>query len=155
LCLFGPNILLNTLFSKSHRKFPAFRVRDPKVRDPKVLRRIFGPKRHKVTGGWRKLHNEELRDLYSLPSIFRIIKSRRIRWAGHVVRMGEKRNAYRLLVVKPEGKRPLGRPRRRWLDNIKMNVLEIGWGGVDWIGLAQERDKWRVLVNAVMNLGVP
>jgi hypothetical protein len=104
-----------------------------------------------VTGGWRKLHNEELHDLYSSPSIIRIIKSRRMRWAGHVARMGEKRNAYRLLV----GKRPLGRPRRRWVGTIKMDLLEIGWGGVDWIGLAQDRDMWKALVNAVMNLRVP
>jgi hypothetical protein len=108
-----------------------------------------------VTGGWRKLHNEELRDLYSSLSIIRIIKSKRMRWAGLVARMGEKRNAYRLLVRKPEGKRPIGRPRRWWVDNIKMNLLEIGWGGVDWIALAQDRDKWRALVNAVMNLRVP
>jgi hypothetical protein len=121
----------------------------------KVLRRIFGPKRDEVTGEWRKLHNEELRDLYSSPSIIRIIKSMRMGWAGHVARMGEKRNAYRVLVGKPEGKRPLGRPRRRWVGNIKMDLLEIGLGGVDWIGLAQDRDKWRALVNAVMNLRVP
>jgi hypothetical protein len=82
------------------------------------------------------LHNEELRDLYSSQSIIRIIKSRRMRWAGHVVRTGEKRNAYRLLVGEPEGRRPVGRPRRRWGNNIKMDLLEIGWGGVDWIGLA-------------------
>jgi hypothetical protein len=105
-----------------------------------------------VTGGWRKLHNEELRDVYSSPSIIRIIKSRRMRWAGHVAQIGEKRNVYRLLVGKPEGRRPIGRPRRRWVDNIKMDLLEIGWGVVDWIGLAQDRDKWRALVNAVMNL---
>jgi transcription termination factor 2 len=116
-----------------------------------VLRRIFGPKRDEVTGGWRKLHNEELRDLYSSPSIIRIMKSRRMRWAGHVARMREERNTYRLLV----GKRPLGRPRRRWVDNIKMDILDIGWAGVDWIGLAQDRDKWRALVNAVINLRVP
>jgi hypothetical protein len=116
---------------------------------------IFGSKRDEVTGGWRKLHNEELRDLYSSPSINRIIKSRRLRWAGHVARVVEKRNAYRLLVGKPERKRPLGGQRRRWVDNIKMYVLEIGWGGVDWIGLAQDREKWRALVNAVMNLRVP
>jgi hypothetical protein len=83
-----------------------------------VLRRIFGPKRDEVTGEWRKLHNKGLHDLYSSPSIIRIIKTRRMRWAGHVARMGEKRNAYRLLVGKPEGKRPLGRPRCRWVDNI-------------------------------------
>jgi hypothetical protein len=89
------------------------------------LRRIFGPKKDGVTGGWRKLHNEELHNLYSSPSIIRNIKSRRMRWAGHVARMGEKRNVYRLLVGKPEGKRPLGRPRRRWMDNIKMDLLVI------------------------------
>jgi hypothetical protein len=120
-----------------------------------VLRRIFGPKRDEVTGGWRELHNEEFRDLYSSPIIIRIIKSRKMRWAGHVARMREKRNAYRLLVGKPEGKKPQGRPRRRWVDNIKMDVLGIGWGGMDWIGLVQDRDKWRALVNAVMNLRVP
>jgi hypothetical protein len=93
-----------------------------------MLRRIFGPKRNEVTGGWRKLINEELRDLYSSPSIIRIIKSRRMRWADHVARMGAKRNAYRLLVGKTEGKRPLGRPRRRWVDNIRMYLGEVGWG---------------------------
>jgi hypothetical protein len=124
------------------------------VFEKRVLRRIFGPKRDEVTGEWRKLHNEELRDLYSSPSIIRIMKLRRMRWAEHVSRMSEKRNAYRLLVGKPEGKKSLGRPRRRWMDNIKMDLLGIGWGGVDWIGLAQDRDRWRALVNAVMNLRV-
>jgi hypothetical protein len=94
-----------------------------------------------VTGEWRKLHNEELRDLYSSPSIIRIIKSRRMRWAGHVARMGEKRNAYRLLVGKPEGKSSLRRPRRRWVDNIRMDLGEVGWGDVDWIGLTQDRNR--------------
>jgi hypothetical protein len=108
-----------------------------------------------VTGGWRKLHNEELHNLYSSASIIRIIKSRRMRWAGHVTRMGEKRSVYRLLVGKPEGKRPLGRPRRRWIDNIKMGLLEKGLSVVDWIGLAQDRYRWRALVNSVMNLRVP
>jgi hypothetical protein len=126
-----------------------------RVFENKVLRRIFGPKRDKVTGGWRKLNNEELHDLYSSPSIIRIINSMRMRWEWHVARMGEMRNVYRLLVGKPEGKRPLGRPRCRWVDNIKINLLEIGWGGVDWTGLAQDRDKWRALENAVMNLRVP
>jgi hypothetical protein len=102
-----------------------------RVFENRVLRRIFGPKRDRVTGGWRKLHNEELHNLYSSPSIIRIIKSRRMRWAGHVARMGEKRNMYRLVVGKPEGKRPLGRPRRRWIDNIKMDLLEIGLGVVN------------------------
>jgi hypothetical protein len=120
-----------------------------------IIMLTLGPKRDEVTGGWRKLHNEELRYLYSSPSIIRIIKSRRMRWAGHIARMGEKRNAYRLLVGKPEGKRPLGRPRRRWVYNIKIDLLEIGWGSVDWIGLAQDRDKWRAHVNAVMNVRIP
>jgi hypothetical protein len=126
-----------------------------KVFENRVLRRISAPKWDEVTGGWRKLHNEELRDLYSSPSIIRVMKSRRMRWAGHVARMWKKKNAYRLLVGKPEGKGPLGRPRRRWVDNIKMDLLEIGWGGVDWIALTPDRDKWRTLVNAVMNLRVP
>jgi hypothetical protein len=125
------------------------------VFENRVLRRIFAPKRDRVTGGWRKLHNEGLHNLYSSPSIIRIIKSRRMRWAGHLARMGEKRNVYRLLVGKPEGQRPLGRPRRRWIDNIKMDLLEIGVNVVDWIGLAQDRYRWRALVNSVMNLRVP
>jgi hypothetical protein len=121
----------------------------------RVLRRIFGPKWDGVTGGRRKLHIEELHNLYSLPSIIRIIKLRRMRWVGHVARMGEKRNMYRLLVGKPEGKRPLGRPRYSWIDNIKMDLLEIGLNVVDWIGLAQDRYRWRALVNSIMNLRVP
>jgi hypothetical protein len=111
------------------------------VVENRVLRRIFGPKRDEVTGEWRNLHNEELHDLYSSPSIIRIIKARRMRWTGHEARMGEKRNAYRLLVGKPEGRRPLGRPRRRWLDNIRMGLVEVGWSDVEWIGLAQNRDR--------------
>jgi hypothetical protein len=99
-----------------------------------------------VTGEWRKLHNEELHDLYSSPSIIRITKPRRITWAGHVARMGEKRNAYRLLVGKSEGRRPLGRPRRRWLDNIGMDLVEVEWGDVDWIVLAQDRDRLRATI---------
>jgi hypothetical protein len=126
-----------------------------RVFENRVLRRIIGPKRDEVTGEWRTLHNEELRDLYSLPSIIRIIKSRRMRWAGLVARMGEKRNAYRLLVGKQEGKRPLRRPRRRWVDNIRMDLGDVGWGDVDWIGLAQGRNRWRALVNSVLNLRVP
>jgi hypothetical protein len=107
----------------------------------RVLRRVFGPKRDEVTREWRKLHNEELRDLYYSPSIIRVIKSRKISWAGHVARMGEKRNAYRLLVGKPEGQRPLGRPRHRWVDNIRMDLGEVEWADVDWIGLAQDRNR--------------
>jgi hypothetical protein len=125
-----------------------------RVFENRVLRRIFGPKRDEVMGGWRKLHNEELRDLYFSPSIIRIMKSRRMRWAGQVARKGEKRNAYRLLVGKSEGKRSLGRPRHRWVD-IRMDLEEVGWSDVDWIGLAQDRNRWRVLVNSVLNLWVP
>jgi hypothetical protein len=125
------------------------------VFEKRALRRIFGPKRDEVTGEWRKLHNEELHDLYSSPSSTRIIKTRRMRWAGYVARMWEKRNVYRLLVGKPEERRPLGRPRRRWLDNIRMDLVEVGWGDVDWIGLAQDTDRWRALVNSVLNLRIP
>jgi hypothetical protein len=124
------------------------------VFENKVLRRICGPKGDEVTGGRRKLHNEELCGLYSSPSIIRMIKLR-MRWAGHIARMGAERNMYRLLVEKPEGRRPLGRPRCRWVDNIKMDLGEIRWGGVHWIGLAQDRDKWGALVNAVLSLQVP
>jgi hypothetical protein len=108
-----------------------------------------------VTGGRRKLYNEGFHNLYSSLSIIKIVKSRRMRWAGHVVRMGEKRNVYRLLVGKPEGKRPLGRTRRRWVDNVKMDLLEIGFSVLDWIGLAQDRYRWRALANAIMNFWVP
>jgi hypothetical protein len=113
------------------------------------------PKRDEVTGEWKKLCNKELRDLYSSPSIIRIMKSRRMRWAGHVARMWEERNTYRLLVGKAEGKRPLGRPRRRWVDNISMDLGKVGWGDVDWIGLAKDRNRWRALENSVLNLRVP
>jgi hypothetical protein len=104
-----------------------------RVFENKVLRKIFGPNRDEVTGEWRKLHNRELYALYSSPNIIRVIKSRRLRWAGHVARMGERRGAYRASVEKPEGRRPLGRPRRRWEDNIKMDLREVGWGA--WTGL--------------------
>ena len=121
----------------------------------RVLRSIFGPKRDEVTGERRKLHNEELNDLYCSPNIVRVINSRRIRWAGRVARMGEGRGVYRVLVGKSEGKRPLGRPRRRWEDNIKTDLQPVGRGEMDWIELAQDRERWRALVNAVMNLRVP
>jgi hypothetical protein len=120
-----------------------------------ALRRIFGSRRDEVTEEWRKLHNEELNDLYCSPNIFRVIKSRKMRWAGHVARMRDRRGVFRVLVGKPEGKRPLGRPRNRWEDNIKMDLQEVGRGVMDWIELAQDRDRWRTLVNAVMNLRVP
>jgi hypothetical protein len=125
------------------------------VFENRALRRIFAPKRDEVTGEWRKLHNEELHDLYSLPSIIRIIKCRRMRWAEHVARIGENRNVYRLLVGKPEGTKPLGRPRRRWVYNIRIDLVEVGLGDVDCIDLAQDRDRWRALVNSVLKLRVP
>jgi hypothetical protein len=116
---------------------------------------VFGPVRDEVTGELRKLHNEELNDLYSLPNIVRVLKSRRMRWAGHVARMGEDSGVYRVLVGKPEGKRPLGRPRRRWEDNIKMDLQEDGGGGGDLMELAQDRDRWRALVGTVRDFRVP
>jgi len=120
-----------------------------------VLRRIFGSRRDEVRGEWSILHNEELNDLYFSPNIVRVKKLRRIIWAGHVARMGEERGVYRVLVGKPEGKRPLGIPRRRWVDNIRMDLQEVGCGYMDWIGLAQDRDRWRTLVSVVMNVRVP
>ena len=120
-----------------------------------AFRRIFGPCRYEVTGKWKRLYNEELIDLYCSPNIVRVIKSRRIRWAEHVTRMGVEREVYGVLVGKPEGKRPLGRPRRRWVDNIRMYPQEVGCEYMDWIGMAQDRDRWRTLVSAVMNLCVP
>ena len=118
-----------------------------------VLRRIFGHRRDEVTGEWRRLHNEELNDLYSSPNIVRVIKSRRIRWVGHVARVGEEKGVYRVLLRKPEGERPLGRPRRRWVDNIRMDLQEVGCGYMDWIGLVQDRDRWWTLVSALMKCG--
>ena len=115
---------------------------------------LFWP-RDKVTGEWRRLRNEELNDLHSSPNILRVIKSRRMRWAGHVAHMGEERGVYRFLVGKPEGRRPLGRPRLKWVDNIRMDLQEVGCGYMDWIGLAQDRERWRTFVSAVMNLRVP
>jgi hypothetical protein len=126
-----------------------------RVFENRVLRRIFEPRRYEVTRDWRKLHNEELHNLYSLPIIIIMIKSRRMRWSGNVARMGEKSNAYRILLEKPEGKRPLRRPKHRWVNSIKMDLRKIRWGGKDWINLAVGRDQWRALVNMVMNLQVP
>ena len=120
-----------------------------------MLRRIFGPKSDRVTGEWRKLRNEELNDLYSSPNIVRLIKPRRMRWAGHAVRVEEGRGVHKVLVGKPEGKRPLARPRRRGEDNIKMDLEEVGRGCGDWMELAQDRDEWQALVSTVMNFRVP
>jgi hypothetical protein len=125
------------------------------VFEKRVLRSIFGPKKEKVTGGWRRLHNEELHNLYTSPDIIMVIKSRKMRWAGHVVQMGEMRNAYNILVGKSEVKRPFGIPRLRWEDNIKMDLKEIGWEGVDWIHQVQDRVQWQALMNMVMKLCVP
>jgi len=125
------------------------------LREENRVLRIFGPKRDEVTVEWRKLHNEERNDMYSSSNIVRWIKLRRMRWAGHVARMGERKGVYRVLVGKPEGRRPLGRSRRRWEDNIKMDLQKAGIGGIDWIELALNRDRWRVLVHSAMNLRVP
>jgi hypothetical protein len=113
----------------------------------RVLRRIFGPKRDEVTGCWKKLHNEELHGLYSSPGTIRVIKARRMRWTGHVTCMGEVRDVYNILVGRPEGRRPLGGPRRRWEDNIKLDLREIGFGDEERIHLAQDRDRWRAVLN--------
>jgi hypothetical protein len=116
-----------------------------RVFENRVLRRIFGPKRDEVTGEWRKLHSEELHILYLSPNIIKQMKSRRMRWVGHLARMGEERKLYKVLVGKPEGKRPLGRPRCRWEDMVRMDLREIGWEDVEWVQLAQDKGQWLLL----------
>jgi hypothetical protein len=116
---------------------------------------IIRERRDEVTGEWRKLHNEEPNDMYSLANIVRVVRSRRMRWVGHVARMGEGRGVHRVLMGRPEGRRPLGRPRHRWEDNIKMDIQEVGGDCGDWMERAQDRDRWRTLVNTVMNFRVP
>jgi hypothetical protein len=123
-----------------------------KVFENRVL--IFGPKREE-DGSWRKLHNDELHSLYSLPDTVRVIKARRLRWAGHVARMGEGRGVHSVLVGKPEGKSPLGRPRHRWVDNVKLELRETGIDVANWIRLAQDMFQWRAFVNTVMDIQVP
>jgi hypothetical protein len=125
-----------------------------RVSENRVLRRILGPKREE-DGSWRKLHNDELHSLYSSPNSVRVIKSRKMRWAGHVARMGEGRGVYGVLVGRPEGKKPLGRPRHSGEDNIKLDLSEIWVDGANWIQLAQDRVQWRAFVNTIMNLRVP
>jgi hypothetical protein len=125
-----------------------------RISENRVLRRIFGPEREE-DGSWRKLLNDELHNLYSSSNIVRVIKSRRMMWARHVARMEEGKGVYRVLVGRPEGKRPLGRPRRRWEDNIKIDLREIGIDEANWIRLGQDRVQWRPCVNTVMNLRVP
>ena len=147
-------IILNVLYGCETRSLTLREERKLRVFENMVLRRIFGPRRDEVTGEWR-WHNEELNDLYSSPNIVQVIKSRRMRWAGHVARVGEERGVYRVLVGKSEGRIPLGRPTRRWVGNTRMDLQEVGCGYMDWIGLAQDRDRWRPLVSAVMNLRVP
>ena len=145
------NVILNYL----HKIILCHYIFSLRMFENRVLRTIFGPKRDEVTDELRKVHNEELNDLYPSPNIVRVIKTRRVRWAEHVARMGERRGVYRVFIGKSEGMRPLGRPRRKWEDNIKTDLLEVGCEGMDWIELAHDRDRWRTLVNAVINLRVP
>jgi hypothetical protein len=126
-----------------------------RVFEKRLLRRVVGPQGDEVTAEWRKLHNEELNDLYSLPNIVRVVKSRRMRWTWHVARMWEEGGVHRLLVGKPEEKRPLGTPRCRWKDDIKMDVPEVGGCRGDWMELAQDTDRWRAIVSTVKNLRIP
>jgi hypothetical protein len=122
-----------------------------RVAENRVLRKISEPKRDEVKAEWRRLHYEELYDVEFSPNIIRVIKSRRVRWAEHVARVEDRGVAYRDLVGRPEGRRPCGKPRRRWKDNIKKNIQEAGSGGMGWIDVAQDRDRWGTLANTLMN----
>jgi hypothetical protein len=156
LCLtYGIDILPVVLYGCETWSLTLKEERRLRVFENTVLKRVFGPKRDEVPGEWRKLHNEEMNDLYSLPNIMRVVESRRMRWAGHVARMGEDRSVHRALVGKPEGKKLLGRPRRRWEDNIKMDIQEVGGGRGDWMELAQDGDRWRALVGTVRKFRIP
>jgi hypothetical protein len=126
-----------------------------RVFENRVLRRVFGPKRDEVTGKWRKLNNKELNDLYSLPNIVLVVKSRRMKCAGHVACMVDDRGVHRVLVGRPKGKKPLGRPRRRREDNFKRDLQKVGGGRGDWMELAQDKDRWRALVGTVRKFRVP
>jgi len=148
-------ILLVVLYGFETWSLTLWEERKLRVFENMVLRRIFGPRRDEITREWRRLHNEELNDLYSSSNIVRVIKLRRMRRAGHVKRMGEERVCIGSWLGKPEGRRPLVRPRRRWVDNMRMDLQEVGCGYMDWIGLAQDRDRWWTFVSAVMNLRVP
>jgi len=148
-------ILLVVLYGCENWSLTLREERRLRVFENRVLRRLFGPRRDEVTGEWRKLHNEELNDLYSLPNIVRVVKSRRMRWAGHVASKGKDRGLHGVLVGKHEGKRPLGRPRHRWEDNIKMDLQEVGGSREDWMELAQDRESWRALVGTVRDFRVP
>jgi len=152
--IYGTIILPVALFGCENFSLTLREERRLRVFENRVLRRVFRPKRDEVTGEWRKLVKEELKDLYSLPNIMRVAKSRRMRWAGHVAHMVVGKVVHRVLVGEPEGRRHLGRPRRRWKDNIKLDLQEVGGGGPGK-ELAQDRDRWRALVNTVMNLLVP
>ena len=149
-----PLSISSVVFLKSSSSLTLREKHRLRVFENRALRRIFWYKRDVVTGDWRKLHNEELNDLYSSLNIVRVIKSKRMRWVGHVARMEEARGVHKVLVGKPEGKIPLGRQRRRW-ENIKMDLQEVGMGWGDWMELAQDRDRWRALVSTVMNFRVP
>jgi hypothetical protein len=148
-------IILLVLYGCETRSLTLREERRLGVFENRVMRGIFGPQREEVAGGWRTLHNEELHILYASSNVISVIKSRRLRWAGHVACTGEVINAYNILVRKREGEKPVCRPWRSWEDNIRMDLREIGWEGVDWIHLAQDRDQWLAVVNTVMNLRVP